>query len=278
MSENLFQPKNVETFEKLSIKLLSKDVVLRFSKYPSEEYLRRKSEVNLLKRKRGKIICFSFDSRRRLRLFARNTSHLWKVFIHLTYPGEFSSDGRWVKRDLGTFLKRLERKYPNIKYFWVIEFQKRGAPHFHILVDQEVDKNWLSQNWYEVVGSGDERHLRAGTRVEAVKSKDHAVRYLATYINKLDQKTVPKEYINIGRFWSHSKNIVEVTEYIVNDSPEGNRKLIRMFRRWYKAQLRLWGYKWKWKEKGFIAWEGRRFFNELDKRGLLNDTYIGLVI
>jgi len=269
MSTNELRFEKATLPEKLSLKLFEKDVVIKFQKPKTKNEVKRNSV-------RGKIDYFSYRSKRRLKLFARNTSHLWKVFIHLTYPKDFPFDGKRVKKHLDTFIKRLKRSYPDIEFMWVIEFQRRGAPHFHILTDREVDKEWLSQNWYEVVGSGDIKHLWAGTRVELVKSKNHAVAYVINYLNgnknKLYQKIVPEEYKNVGRFWSHSKNALKTAEYIITDTPQNNRRNTRTLRRWYKAKLRSWGYPhWKWKGEGFTAWEGASFFNELKKRGLPND-------
>ena len=267
MSKKIFHKGKLK--QDLIVKLHNKDVVLQFKKPKSKAKSVRK---NTCRNTRGNINYFSYHSRRRMKLFARNTSHLWKVFVHLTYPRDYPSDGKKVKKHLDVFIKRLRRRYPDIKYLWVIEFQQRGAPHFHIVVNQEIDKNWLSQNWYEVVGSGDERHLRAGTKIELVRSKTHAIAYLMKYLGKLDQKTVPEEYKNVGRFWSHSSKILEVNEYTIEDTLRNNKRNTRAFRRWYRAKLRSWGYyKWKWKGEGFTAWEGMAFFNELKKRGLPND-------
>lgn len=264
MSENELQFKKGMLPEKVSLKIYKHDIVIKFEK-PKIKNLDKKHNA------RGKINHFSYRSRRRLRLFARNTSHLWKVFIHLTYPKDYPLDGAKTKKHIDIFLKRLKRYCPEIKYLWVIEFQRRGAPHYHIVTDKEIDRYWLSQNWYEVVGSGDEKHLRAGTKIEAVRDEQQTIAYLIDYINKLEQKIVPEEYENVGRFWSHSKNILEVSEYIIEDLPRNNRKNTRMIRRWYKTKLRSWGYKWKWKGEGFTAWGGASFFKELEKRGLPND-------
>ena len=251
--------------EKLIVKCYHKDVVLQFKMPKSKVVIKRDYT-------RGKITYFSYHSKKRVKLFARNTSHLWRIFILLTYPRKYPSDGKKVKKHLDTFFKRLKRYCPDIKYLWVIEFQERGAPHYHILVDQEIDKNWLSQNWYEIVDSKDERHLRVGTTIELVRSKNHAVAYIINYLKKINQKTVPEEYKNVGRFWSHSSKILEVDEYIINDTSRNNKRNTRTFRRWYRAKLRSWGcYKWKWRGVGFTAWEGMSFFNELKKRKLPND-------
>jgi len=86
---------------------------------------------------RGECKGFSDDSRRRLiqRMAQWNLSGLYCAFITLTYPIIYSEDWHVWKRDLETYVKRLERKYPHmVGCCWRVEFQKRGAPHFHLIV------------------------------------------------------------------------------------------------------------------------------------------------
>jgi hypothetical protein len=86
--------------------------------------------------------------------------------------------------------------------FWFFEFQERGAPHFHIFSTHPISKQWLSKTWFEIVGSDDERHLKAGTRVEKFKAgKRGQIAYVTKYAAKLAQKTIPAEFENSGRFW-----------------------------------------------------------------------------
>ena len=66
----------------------------------------------------------------------------------------------------------------------------------------------LAERWYNIVGSGDEKHLRAGTGIEFIKSKDQLYGYLSNYVKKLDQKTPPAGFENVGRFWGASRSIV----------------------------------------------------------------------
>lgn len=258
--------------DSLIIQCYKKDIVLKFK----NAYLIKKSKQQ---KSRREIKNFSWRSQRRLRLAIRNTSHLWKIFVDLTYPKNYPSDGKKVKKHLDTFIKRLTRYYQTIKFLWVIEFQDRGAPHFHILTNEPIDKNWLSQNWYEVVNSGDEKHLKAGTRVELIRDESQAIAYVSSYLKKLKQKIVPKTYRNIGRFWSHSSNTLKSLDYEIyfedRNKVRNIRKLkrnIRTLRRWYFAKLRSWNIrKWKWKGQGFIAWDGMEFFKEFEKRNLPND-------
>jgi hypothetical protein len=150
-------------------------------------------------------------------------------FATLTYPGEFSKDWRDWKNDLNRWINNhLQVRYAKCWGVWRLEFQKRGAPHFHLLIwdgprmaplevwcpqlrqmvviaDPGNPHNtgvykWLSISWYGVVKSGDERHLAAGTRIEPIYSINGVGFYTSKYLAKLpDGKFVPVEHT--GRFW-----------------------------------------------------------------------------
>jgi len=64
-----------------------------------------------------------------------------------------------------------------------------------------------SYDWYNIVGSDDQAHLFAGTRVERIRKPDGAIRYAAKYCSKKSQKVVPPGYKNVGRFWGCSRGI-----------------------------------------------------------------------
>lgn len=151
--------------------------------------------------RRGAITELSDKSRRRLALVARNVEGLTHL-ITLTYPGEWLEvcrDGRELKRHMGAFRKWLVRR--GIGGLWFVEFQRRGAPHVHLLVNGGVGFAAAADAWYRIVASGDERHHRAGTRVEALRLSDGAARYAAKYASKFEQKLVPEYFSGLGRMW-----------------------------------------------------------------------------
>jgi hypothetical protein len=152
---------------------------------------------------------FTRDSRRRLAFVASNTGVAFVVMVTLTYPADFPADGLIVKQHFKRFKDSLLRRY-SADYLWCLEFQKRGAPHYHILIDNPGpldDRLWVSRRWFDVVGSGDHKHLLAGTRVERLRSKEGGKRYVVKYASKMRQKKVPDGYANVGRFWGHSRNV-----------------------------------------------------------------------
>jgi hypothetical protein len=124
------------------------------------------------------------------------------IFVTLTYPGEWPRDPKAWKKHLDTFGKRLLRRYPNACAIWKLEPQKRGAPHYHLIVLNvpHVDKDWLAQAWYEVVGSGDTKHLRAGTRVESIRTWRGCMAYASKYTAKVIEE-LPEGWEKVGRMW-----------------------------------------------------------------------------
>ena len=155
----------------LTVKVSKRDVQVKFSSINYSDFISPEEEQKGMNRKRGKIKQFSKRSARRLRLLIRNTEDKWRVFITLTYPENYPSNRRETKTHLNTFLQYLRGR--KTKSVWVLEFQSRGAPHYHILISNQVPKEEIAERWYKIVESGDEKHLRAGTRVESIRSKGH---------------------------------------------------------------------------------------------------------
>jgi hypothetical protein len=244
----------------LTVKVYQRDVKIYFSALNLPKFI-PEPEKEKRRAKRSKIVKFSKRSAKNLKHQIRNSENTWKVFITLTYPENFPSNGKETKAHLNVFLQYLRRK--EIKYAWVLEFQSRGAPHYHIIASDFIHKEDLSKIWYRIVGSGDEKHLKAGTQIEAIKSKGHLYGYLSNYIKKLDQKTPPEGFENVGRFWGASRNLLTFKVYQKINHYYKLARMIRLIRQWYKAHLRQFGIKWKWKGQGFIALDGASFIKQL---------------
>jgi hypothetical protein len=127
------------------------------------------------------------------------------LFVTLTYPRAWPGSWSTWKRDLDAMLKRFRRKFPAFGAVWKLEPQKRGAPHFHLLAVGVpfIAKAWLSEAWYDVVGSRDPRHLAAGTQVQLARSHRGVVSYAAKYTAKA-QLLPPSWQAGVGRWWGVS--------------------------------------------------------------------------
>lgn len=233
----------------LTVTVFERDVTFKMSSLlPAQRFLKNECFKGVV---RGVINHFSKRSERRLRHIVRNSEDCWKAFVSLTYPENFSSDGRETKRHLNVFLQWLRSR--NIRYVWVLEFQARGAPHYHVIVDRFIDKLILSRVWYRIVKSGRPEHLLAGTNIKTIIDKRHLHSYLSSYMGKIHQKTCPPEFLNVGRFWGSSRNLLSYRVYQQIGHYFKVTGSFRLVRRWYFAHLRKFGIKWRWRGSGFTA-------------------------
>ena len=167
------------------------------------------------------MLKFSRHSRSRLlERFARlDTSETRPIFLTLTYPDQYPAPLQ-AKVHLDNFLKRLKRRFPAapVSGIWRMEFQERGAPHFHILLFHLPywHKREVQIAWSDVIGAEDNTF----TRIEAMKSYRQTMYYVSKYCAKIQGDVsggfiyrpyltdcliihnVTGEIINtIGRFW-----------------------------------------------------------------------------
>ena len=166
--------------------------------------------------KRGEVKRLSKASRKRLMFVIANTEVTFVNMITLTYPKNYPTN-QVSKKHLNTFLTAIRRKGV-LDYLWVLEFQKRGAPHYHVWTSGYLDYLWVAERWYSIVGSLDPRHLSAGTRVEKLRKK--GAFYALKYAAKGYQKECPDDVLWVGRLWGHSRSVKpssKHTTYLTNE-------------------------------------------------------------
>jgi hypothetical protein len=194
------------------------------------------------------------------------------AMITLTYPGDWLTvvpTGKDLKAQMKKFRKRYERAWGETLYcVWKLEFQRRGAPHIHMLMipphghsgcrKDACDrpgcgldfKPWLSHTWADVVGHPDldeyKNHLAAGTGIdyaEGLRARDpkRVADYFAKhglFRDKEYQHIVPEEWqepgCTPGRFWGYwgvqkKAAVVEVDQDVATLAG-------RTLRRWSAAQ------------------------------------------
>lgn len=162
-----------------------------------------------------KIRVLSQRSLSKLAFTALNTPSNFTSMITLTYPAQYPSDGREVKKDLNKFMTYMRRKIGTFEYLWFLEFQKRGAPHFHILTTlkgpTDGERETMAEIWADAVSQteSDWRKVKAvhvhTSAWEKIKSAHGAQAYALKYALKTRQKVVPEEYQNVGAFWRCSR-------------------------------------------------------------------------
>lgn len=163
-----------------------------------------------------KITHFTDKSRRNLsKILARvrwnNYSDV--MFLTLTYHNEYPTSPHAAKIDLANFLKSLLYHFPHIDYLWKLEYQERGAPHFHIIVffrhesisinphmfQEEIIPLWLQQQ-----GCGCNDCKLHSVRVDRVRSYRKCSYYVQKYISK---ESYDPGLEHTGRFWGKSQRL-----------------------------------------------------------------------
>jgi len=166
---------------------------------------------------RGPITAFTEGSRRRMEIRFRESEwpmHRLLLFVTLTWPGFFSADPQDWKRALRAWIAAYERAWGPLITIWVLEFQLRGAPHFHLAiagpkgVSIEEMRAWNAETWYRIAGHGDERHLRQHQKpghCKKARSVNELLGYLQKELRKSRQKELPawltERDEGAGRWW-----------------------------------------------------------------------------
>lgn len=200
-----------------STKSFNKGSVVGIEIYANDVIVRRQGRAGgqVDRKPRGEINMFSDNARKRLAFVASNTQVDFVSMITLTYPDDYPADGKMVKRHLYRFLAWLRAQSEGINYLWWLEFQKRGAPHFHILIDRQpiqFGSTWpvfqvsVARTWNDIVDGGYD-HLRVGTRSERLRSPEGGRHYCVKYAQKMSQKAVPALYRNVGRFYGYTRPV-----------------------------------------------------------------------
>ena len=176
-------------------------------------------------KERGEVVELSRSSLKKLSFVANNSEVDFTHMMTMTYPEVFPEDGREVKRQLNLFLTRARQLVGGLSYLWFMEFQKRGAVHFHVMtagavgvatafecsgVGGELRDIWVGivAGWYRDGGMVPcAHHATYGLHMEPIRESLGAARYVAKYAAKVDQKQVPEWYASVGRFWGNSRDV-----------------------------------------------------------------------
>ena len=123
----------------------------------------------------------SWDSIKNAKFVIANSEPELMSLIAVTYPETFPTDGRVVKEHHRRLLYMIGREYgAGFSYFTAIEYQKRGAPHFHTAISFDLrdfgpitehtrqdgrrgpdfathkpSQDWLFESWLEIIAKPD---------------------------------------------------------------------------------------------------------------------------
>lgn len=194
------------------------------------------------KTKRGDVQIFSRKSRRKLfNYILKLENRSGYYFVTLTYPKEYDENYQTWKKQLHQLYSSLQYHYPEMGFLWKLEFQKRGAPHFHLLMfvpsmpPRTELRELIRNSWYRIVGIKSKGFRYWGTDVKEVKDIKSSGFYLAMYQCK-DQ--YQRTDIKTGRMWGiYGRNKMPMSEQGTVQLTDNKYKLLkRTCRKWVEKQ------------------------------------------
>lgn len=191
---------------------------------------------NARKPNKRKIHSMNKRSLDRMVFYVSTSGIQFSSLLTLTYGQNYPVNGKRVKSDLNHFLLKMKRSFGSFSYFWFLEFQRRGAPHLHMVMTlpppDECKRELMATIWADITEDGNwyytevrppykrreagfgmstkdsvfRQHRRKETW-SGLKKQDGAIRYALKYAAKQGQKLVPKSYRDVGRFWATSRDV-----------------------------------------------------------------------
>ena len=165
---------------------------------------------------------------------ARRCSFLTLTVAHDKTPKEAYDDMRDAWNDLATWWRK---KYPQMKFFRVVELHADGFPHFHMLLIGApfIAQKKIAEQWARLLGQA-----HAIVDIRKVKGDEHAVRYVTKYLLKQSEKSKPPEQSTISDSGdSLDAETLEACESTnLEDSKPGGREIVDAS--WWGARVRPW--------------------------------------
>lgn len=199
---------------------------------------------------RGVITGFSAESRKRMieTCAQVDLEGLQALFLTLTFPDMAPSPAA-AHRPLENFWRAFYRQAPGSSALWRMELQKRGAPHFHLLIFhlEFFPADRIRELWERACEYAGPPHLHI--RCETMRSKRGAMYYVSKYLAKLPERGATPEQLSLsdvaysgrndpstGRWWGilGRKNFPWATRYEakISEGPAYDALRHRAIERW----------------------------------------------
>lgn len=186
----------------------------------------------------------------RLAWTSQTTQTKFHSMLTMTYGKYYPENGKQVKEDIRMLIQFLKRQNYTRNYLWFLEFQKRGAPHVHVMVqadaitpkmrvglatwwmDRQINSEWMfDHNFPDDIVLGEAAKLfKFNVRYEVwstIRKPDGWRRYVMKYACKTNQKDVPEDFQNVGRFWGCDQETRPRTDLIVDITEDEARDWLR---------------------------------------------------
>lgn len=195
---------------------------------------------------RGNISIFSHAARSRMMYaIAKVRRDLLPLFVTLTYPKEYSENWKDWKRNLEMITRAILREFPNASGIWKLEPQRRGAPHYHLLVwgvSLCELRGLIPYAWNDIVAPSNVEHLRwhlgkiGNGNVHCVQEV-HTQKQMYMYVVKYISKAALEGWEYVGKWWGifGRRNLPLGDEVVFEINEKNADDVIRYIRRFTRC-------------------------------------------
>lgn len=198
-----------EYFDELNLKKSTKNDFLIENTEEKEEEEQEEKKIELKDNIEIKNIVRSKLECQRL---AKCNIKDWKIFVTLTFA-ENETNIENANKKFRNFIRKVTRVYDNFKYICIPEFQKRGAIHYHILCNIDINNDKLL---YTQEDNSKYKHIKywneGFTSIEEIKGD---VKKVIGYISKYMTKDIDNRLFNRHRYY-FSRNLERPVESYIN--------------------------------------------------------------
>lgn len=221
--------KDLTLNEKNKNKKIDIDYLFKKENYPQKNELKTIEYKNIMR------------SKFQLQRIVKANENEFKTFITLTFQDNIT-DINLANKKFHSWRTKIKSIYSNFKYVCVPEFQKRGAVHYHLLTNLEINKTYIynrrnkdiettlifpQKNFSVEQLSNMDLHKRKKcydilywkhgfTSVFPIKSSD-----VVGYMTKYMTKDIDDRLYSHHRYFN-SKNLIKPKELFLNNENNGN--------------------------------------------------------
>jgi len=134
-------------------------------------------------------------------------------FVSATWHYDAPSERTALKSDLEKFVKMLKRGLPEFHAIWKLEYQKRGAPHFHfiLLPLEKTEKmytpereKFIKEKWLSLKKCKCKSCASYGIKTVNCETYRMSISYISKEIAKVENNYFDHD---LGRIWGTSQNM-----------------------------------------------------------------------
>lgn len=178
--------------------------------------LKSSFDRDIPERKKDDITKFSINARRRMIKFLSMVNLEFyedPLFVTTTFHNAYPKNSEQLKTILRNYLKKLKYSFPDLHYAWRLEWQKRKAPHFHILLFPSKPRNNYERDklvkqiklaWFSFLKDHDYYTFKYSCDVQTIKEKKKLYSYVSKYTAKTEEES---EIVYSGQRHGHSRDI-----------------------------------------------------------------------